>query len=83
MNTFEDAPPLRGDFIGFASQIHKNREHVSRFLYKSEEKFRWSELFEALVLSAPCAVKPLSFENVFSNEVIVWGSHPDNNESRS
>lgn len=52
-------------------------------LYKSEEKFRWSELFAALVSSALCAVEPLSFENVFSNEVIVWGSHPDNNVSRS
>ena len=75
--------PAKRVFNRICLQIHKNREHVSRFLYKSEEKFRWSELFEALVLSAPCAVKPLSFENVFSNEVIVWGSHPDNNESRS
>ena len=37
----------------------------------------------ALVSSALCAVEPLSFENVFSSEVIVWGSHPDNNVSRS
>ena len=75
--------PAKRVFNRICLQIHKNREHVSRFLYKSEEKFRWSELFAALVSSALCAVEPLSFENVFSSEVIVWGSHPDNNVSRS
>ena len=67
--------PRSGVEIGFAAQIHKNREHVSRFLCKP-------------LSGAPKGARrsaEYSIETVVSIEAarLLWGSHPDNNESRS